>query len=68
MTNASENNDNIRIRVKKDIGTGETEEVSVMQEGTEAYVIFSSHEHGKLYIEAELEGAADSVRWNGIQY
>lgn len=68
VTNASENSDNIRIRVKKDIGTGETEEVSVMQEGTEAYVIFSSHEHGELYIEAELEGAAESVKWNGIQY
>ena len=68
VTSASVNNDNIRISVKKDSGTGEAEEVQVVQEGSEAYVILSSHEHGELYIEAELKGEAESVRWNGIQY
>lgn len=56
------------ISVKKDKGTGELEEVPVIQDGTEAYIIFSSHEHGELYVEARLEDAVESVRWNGIQY
>ncbi len=67
-TSPSEDSRRISFRVRKDTGTGEPEEVPVMQGETENYIVFSSHEHGELFVEAELEGAAASVRWNGIPY
>lgn len=68
VTSPSENNHRISFCVRKDTGTGESEAVPVMLDGTENYIIFSSHEHGELYVEAELEGTTESVRWNGIKY
>ncbi len=58
----------IGVSVVKDTVTGEREEVAVIREGIDAYVTFPVQEHGEMYVEARLRGAAEGNSWIGIEY
>lgn len=68
VTNAPEDIMDIGVSVVKDTVTGEREEVAVIREGIDAYVTFPVQEHGEMYVEARMRGAAEGNSWIGIEY
>lgn len=68
VTNASEENIDVNIRVVNDRLTEESEEPTIIRDGKDACVILRSDDHGVLYAEVKLKDSAKEANWVEIDY
>lgn len=67
VTNAPAESLEVKVRMARDPDTGEGEELKLIREGRDAYLILPINGQGKLDVEAKLKDTAETAEWVQIE-